>query len=470
MSETVHDVVGVGIGPFNLGLAAMLDGIEEDVDAVFLEREAEFNWHEGMLLEGATLEVPFLADLVTLADPTSPYSYLNYLRETGRLYEFYFYETFQVPRREYNEYLRWVVAELESCRFGRDVTAVRWDDEHGHYVVTATHPETGERFEYRGENLALGVGSRPQIPDHLQGHPERDVFHTATYRGNRERVLEADSVTVVGSGQSAAEVFQDLLERQADPDNDYRLDWLTRSDGFFPMEYSKLGLQHFTPEYDRYVYDLPQDVKDEFIPEQELLYKGIDPGTSAEIYDLLYRRSIGDRDPDVGLFAMTEVRDIEAVGDGAQYALDCHQWQAEESFVHESEVVVLGTGYERPIPDFLDPLADVIGWDEQGRFEVTADHRLEIDAAGDIFLQNAEMHTHGVGVPDLGLGCYRNTRFVNRLVGREAYPEDADTVYQDFAVEQFVERAPNASRRHGNGSESSSGADPSRPSPPTQND
>ncbi|ELZ05411.1 monooxygenase [Natrialba asiatica DSM 12278] len=423
-----------------------------------------------MLLEGATLEVPFLADLVTLADPTSPYSYLNYLRETGRLYEFYFYETFQVPRREYNEYLRWVVAELESCRFGREVTAVRWDDERGHYVVTATHPETGERFEYRGENLALGVGSRPQIPDHLQGHSERDVFHTATYRGNRERVLEADSVTVVGSGQSAAEVFQDLLERQADPDNDYRLDWLTRSDGFFPMEYSKLGLQHFTPEYDRYVYDLPQGVKDEFIPEQELLYKGIDPGTSAEIYDLLYRRSIGDRDPDVGLFAMTEVRDIEAVGDGAEYALDCRQWQAEESFVHESEVVVLGTGYERPIPDFLDPVADAIGWDEQGRFEVTADHRLAIDVPGDVFLQNAEMHTHGVGVPDLGLGCYRNARFVNRLVGHEAYPEDTDTVYQDFAVEQFVERAPNASRQHGNGTESSSGADPSRPSPPTQKD
>ncbi len=32
---------------------------------------------------------------------------------------------------------------------------------------------------------------------------------------------------------------------------DYRLDWLTRSEGFFPMEYSKLGLQHFTPEYTR---------------------------------------------------------------------------------------------------------------------------------------------------------------------------------------------------------------------------
>ena len=438
----VYDVVGVGIGPFNLGLAAMLDGVEEDIDAAFLERDGEFQWHEGMQLDGTTLEVPFLADLVTLADPTSEYSYLNYLRETGRIYEFYFYETFQVPRLEYNDYLQWVVGCLDTCRFNREVIDVRWDED-GHYVVIARDPETDETIEYHAENLALGIGSRPQIPESHAGHPDEDVFHTARYRYNREHVLDVDSITVVGSGQSAAEVFQDVLERQSD--HGYRLDWLTRSDGFFPMEYSKLGLQHFTPEYEQYVYDLPQEVKNELVPNQDLLYKGIDPETSAEIYDLLYRRSIGDCCPDVGLFAMTEVRDIVDVGDA--YALDCHQWQTEESFVQESEIVILGTGYERPIPDFLEPIEDAIGWDEKGRFGVTEDHRLEIDLPGDVFLQNAEPHTHGVGVPDLGLGCYRNTKFVNRLVGSEVYPEDTKTVFQDFSVEQFVEHAPNASRR-----------------------
>lgn len=440
----VHDVVGVGIGPFNLGLAAMIDGAEDEIDAAFLERDAEFHWHKGMLLDGTTLEVPFLADLVTLADPTNPYSYLNYLRETGRIYEFYFYETFQVPRREYNDYLKWVAQALDSCRFSREVTDVHWDDESEYYVISARNPKNGERFEYRGEHLALGIGSRPQIPEQLQGYPDHDVFHTARYRDNRERVLTASSVTVVGSGQSAAEVFQDLLQRQQD--HDYRLDWLTRSDGFFPMEYSKLGLQHFTPEYEQYIYDLPQDVKDELIPNQDLLYKGVDPDTSAEIYDLLYRRSIGDRDPDVGLFAMTDVRNIEDRGDA--YALECHQWQTDESFIQESEIVILGTGYERPVPSFLDPLEDAINWDEKGRFEVTEDHRLDIDVGGDVFLQNAELHTHGVGVPDLGLGCYRNTKFVNRLACREVYPEDTDTVYQDFSLDQFIERAPGASRAH----------------------
>jgi siderophore synthetase component len=76
-----HDVVGIGLGPFNLGLAAMLDGAESDVDAAFLERDAEFTWHEGMLLEGATLEVPFLADLVTLAPTVTEYIWGIYERD-----------------------------------------------------------------------------------------------------------------------------------------------------------------------------------------------------------------------------------------------------------------------------------------------------------------------------------------------------------------------------------------------------
>ncbi len=439
MTDEVYDIVGIGLGPFNLGLAALLDGTE--ADGLFLEQRPEFRWHEGMLIEGTTLEVPFLADLVTLADPTNPHSYLNYLRETGRIYEFYFYETFQIPRREYDDYLRWASERLGSCQFDRRVESVRWNASEKLFVLTAVHPETGEVHEYRAADVALGVGSQPHVPDALDNHPAVDVFHTASYLHRRERCLDADSITVVGSGQSAAEVFLDLLDHQ--PEGGYRLDWLTRSDGFFPMEYSKLGLQHFTPEYTQYVYDLSQETKDELIPDQDLLYKGIDPDTSAEIYDLLYRRSIGDREPDIGLFATTEVSAIEETNRG--YRLACEQTQTEQEFTHESEVVVLGTGYERPAPDCLDPLSDRIAYDDHGRFRITEDYRLELPGIeGCTFVQNAELHTHGVGTPDLGLGCYRNTRIVNQLLGREIYPLDTDTVYQDFSLEQFLERAPGA--------------------------
>ena len=98
-----HDVVGVGIGPFNLGLAALLHGVG-DVDALFLDAKPRFHWHPGLMLDDAEVQVPFLADLVTLADPTSPYSFLSYLHARGRLYRFYFHERLHVLRREFDAY------------------------------------------------------------------------------------------------------------------------------------------------------------------------------------------------------------------------------------------------------------------------------------------------------------------------------------------------------------------------------
>ncbi|SEQ83136.1 lysine N(6)-hydroxylase/L-ornithine N(5)-oxygenase family protein [Natrinema salaciae] len=452
-----YDVLGVGLGPFNLGLAALLDGADPalELDAVFLEREPAFAWHEGMLIEGATLEVPFLADLVTMADPTNPYSFLNYVRERDRIYEFYVYETFQIPRREYDEYLRWVAETVPTTQFDREVTSVEYEassgssdgsETTGTFVVEAVAPETGQRYRYRADDLVVGVGSRPSLPEFAREHAGADgpLFHTADYLERRDDALDAGSITVVGSGQSAAEVVLDLLERQST--HDYRLDWLTRSDGFFPMEYSKLGLQHFTPEYTRYFYELPQSRKDDLLADQDLLYKGIDPETSERIYDTLYERSIGDPDPDFGMLATTAVVDIERA-DGS-YWLDCEQRQQGRAFALETDAVILGTGYHRPTPTFLEPIADRIAFDDRGRFRVSEDYRLEgdfggaDDAGGRVFVQNAALHTHGVGTPDLGLGCYRNAVIVDRLAGREVYPIDRDTVFQTFDVEQFADHAP----------------------------
>lgn len=439
-SAHVHDVLGVGLGPFNLGLAALAEPID-GLDAVFLEQQPEFAWHEGMLIEGTTLEVPFLADLVTLADPSSPYSYLAYLRDTDRLYEFYFYERFQIPRREYNEYCKWVAKRLSACRFGRRVVAVRGGEE-GPFEVVAEEPADGETHThtYYARDLVVGIGSRPHVPEGFRDVPDADVFHTASYLDRRERVLDADAVTVVGSGQSAAEVFEDLLDRQ--PDEGYRLDWLTRSDGFFPMEYSKLGLQHFTPEYTRYFNDLSQATRDRVLPEQDLLYKGIDPDTSDAIYETLYEHSIGDADPEVGLLAMTTVQDIETTT-GGRYRLRCEQHQEGTRFVHESDVVILGTGYRRPDPAFLSPIDPHLRRDDRGRFRIKSDYGLDTDGLdGRIFVQNADLHTHGVGAPDLGLGCYRNAVILDQLVADSPYPVDRDTVFQDFSAERFVEKSP----------------------------
>ena len=435
-SDGIHDLLGVGIGPFNLSLAALLEPVPE-VDAVFLEQKPSFEWHPGLLMEETTLQVPFLADLVTMADPTSSYSFLNYLNAHGRLYRFYFLERFHVPRREYDHYCRWVSERLKSCRFGERVEEIRWNGGgESHFEVRAREVVSGEGRTYHARHLALGVGSAPHIPECMEGMPEEDVFHSAEFLSRKERFEGAGSVTVVGSGQSAAEVFYELLKEQEE--HGYRLDWFTRSRGFFPMEYSRLGLEHFSPEYIRYFHGLPQKQRDRVLSRQDLLYKGIDVETIARIYDLLYERSVGGAKPDVRLLALTEIGGVEPVEGpgGNRYRLLCRQVEEDRFFVHETERVVLATGYRYSVPGFLGRIKDLIRWDGADRYLVDLDYRLELtqECPNDIFVQNGEIHTHGVGAPDLGLGAHRSAVIVNNLAGRPVYPVREKNVFQQFGV------------------------------------
>ncbi len=107
----IYDVIGVGVGPFNLSLAALCQPLH-DIKTLFLDQKDQFNWHPGMMIEGAHLQTPFMSDLVTMADPTSPLSYLSYAKQTNRFYPFYIRENFFLQRKEYNQYCQWVSQHL----------------------------------------------------------------------------------------------------------------------------------------------------------------------------------------------------------------------------------------------------------------------------------------------------------------------------------------------------------------------
>ncbi len=426
-----YDLIGVGIGPFNLALAALLEPVA-GVDPLFLEQRQEFSWHPGLLLEGCTTQVPFLADLVTLADPTSPHSFLAYLKAHDRLYRFYVREEFHVPRREYDHYCRWVAGRLAACRFGRRVERVRWLDRPALFEADVVQPMGGAARRVRGRNLVLGVGGAPRVPAGLAAALGKDVLHAASFLEHRDHLRRGSAIVVVGSGQSGAEIFLELLREQ--PTTGYRLDWLTRSAGFPPMEYSKLGLEHFTPDYTRYFQALPEATRDRLLPTQDLLYKGIDTATIAAIYDLLYERTVGGASPPARLLAHTAVRGIDRRGD--HWRLQCHQWEQDARFSLEADRVVLATGYRTDPPACIEELRPRIAWDQAGRYRVGPDYRVETDPAvsGALLVQNAELHSHGVGAPDLGLGAHRAAVIANALAGREVYRLPARTAFTDFAA------------------------------------
>ena len=80
-------LIGVGAGPANLSLAAMLYG-DPGLPNLFFDRKPHFTWHDDQLITGSTLQVSIFKDLVSLSDPTNRFSFLPYLHEQGRIYHF----------------------------------------------------------------------------------------------------------------------------------------------------------------------------------------------------------------------------------------------------------------------------------------------------------------------------------------------------------------------------------------------
>ncbi|OEV30829.1 lysine 6-monooxygenase [Streptomyces nanshensis] len=436
------DLAGIGVGPFNLSLAALAHGVP-GLRTAFYEQSDGFHWHPGMLIEGATLQVPFLADLVTLADPASPWSFLSFLKAQERLFPFYFAERFHIERAEYDAYCRWVCEGLgDGVRFGHRVDAVRWHPELRLFELDFTRQKAdGPAAQGRSyaRNLVLGVGTEPHVPEPLRalassvgaGAP---VIHSSAYLDHRERLLEAAHVTVVGSGQSGAEVFLDLLRRR--PTGREGLHWITRSAAFAPMEYSKLGLEHFTPDYTSYFHGLPESVRDGLVPRQWQLHKAVDHGTLAAVHDELYHRTLGGGWPDAVLTPGVAVRTAGRIG-ATRVELHLEHTEQDMRTRLATDAVVLATGYrERPLGGVLASLEPWLQRDAAERIRVDEHYRLVTDrsVSGAVYVQNAERHTHGVGTPDLGLAAHRSAVILNSLTGQERYRLPRRTAFTTFGL------------------------------------
>lgn len=423
----VYDFAGIGVGPFNLGLAALSEPVE-GLDGVFLERRESFDWHPGMMLEPAHLQVPFMADLVTLADPTSRYSFLNFLKQTGRLYRFYIRENFYPLRAEYNQYCQWVAGQLESVRFGTDVREITHDD--GVYTLSVNGPDGPEVL--RARRLVLGTGTAPYVPDSCAGVVDAGglVLHNTDYLSRKSELQSKASITIVGSGQSAAEIYYELLQ-EIDVYG-YQLNWVTRSGRFFPLEYTKLTLEMTSPEYVDYFHELPQEQRDGLIKSQKNLYKGINSELIDAIYDLLYTKSLSGL-VDTRLLTHSALTAASWDTSAASHTLQLRHEEQGQDYTLETEAVVLATGYSYREPGFLSGIQDRIARDSRGRFAVNRNYSTGVDPS-EIFVQNAELHTHGFVTPDLGMAAYRNSCILREITGTEVYPVERSIAFQQFGA------------------------------------
>ncbi|WP_367143326.1 lysine N(6)-hydroxylase/L-ornithine N(5)-oxygenase family protein [Pantoea stewartii] len=427
MNDNIYDFIGIGIGPFNLSLACLSEPVE-GLNGLFLDQNPGFDWHTGMMLESAHLQTPFMADLVTLADPTSPYSLLNYMKQKGKLYSFYIREDFFLMRKEYNQYCQWACSKLSNLRWNTRVDYVSYDEALQCYRVRAVDTVSGQQQDWLTRRLVLGTGPEAWLPG--CSHPYRSRFtHSSQYLANKADLQKKPSITVLGSGQSAAEIYYDLLT-EIDRFG-YQLNWITRAPRFYPLEYTKLTLEMTSPEWVDYFHALPGEKRDALNARHKNLYKGINSTLINAIYDLMYVKQL-DGALNVNLFTHSELTGMRALSNG-EFELALHQQEQDCAFTRRTHGLVMATGYQYRPPMFIEGISQRLRWDEKGRYDVQRNY--SIDRHNQIFVQNAELHTHGFVTPDLGMACYRNSVLLREITGKEIYPVERQIAFQTFPAQ-----------------------------------
>lgn len=406
--EKVYDIIGVGIGPFNLGMAALCSEIPE-LNCLFIDGSESFNWHPGMMLPAARLQVPWYADLVSLASPCSRFNYMNYLHSKQKQFRFAIADHAFIKRHVYNDYCRWVSEQLPSLQFGTACTSI--EKENQFYRVKTT------KGSFLTQKIIMGTGTVPFIPE-LGQKPSENIFHSSGYIFKKENILKQDAITIVGSGQSAAEIFYDLMQSYKG-----KLNWFSRSHRFYPMDYSKLTLEMSTPDYIDYFFSLPERKKQAILKSQDALYKGINHALINDIYDMLDELDTKR----INLQCNCELKKI-----ADNHMLTFLNTDEERTFAHSTNAVILATGYRASVPDCIKPLRPFIQLTKDGFYKPNRNYSL--DDAGSIFIQNGEQLTHGFNASDLSLGPYRNAIILNTILGYEHYKIEKNITFQTFSL------------------------------------
>jgi L-ornithine N5-oxygenase len=389
------DLLFIGAGPSNIAMAVAIEerGCRPDVEKiVMLEAGDAIAWHRGMMFPEAQSQVSFLKDLVTLRNPTSEFSFLNFLHKTGRLEDFVNLQTFFPYRREISAYLQWCVDLLRKVeiRYSSAVVSVKPllndDGEVTRWSVSCWNGRT-----YLADRVVYGAGRDANVPELFADIDSERVLHASRFLDKVGALDSASirSVAVVGGAQSSAEVYQECLNRF--PAAQVRL--LMRSVGFSPYGGSKFTNEIYGNEYVDGFFDAPAATRQRLL---EAMHGSNYAGVTPTMLESLFRFHYLQRLDNVDRARIHTSATILAFGnvDGRLVM----KWSAgNDAQVHEEgfDLVVLGTGYKNEVPALIRPVLEVLGMAD---LVITRGYRANIACTPGVSLHLLGVNeaTHGI--------------------------------------------------------------------------
>ncbi|MBA3661790.1 MAG: SidA/IucD/PvdA family monooxygenase [Gammaproteobacteria bacterium] len=434
-NDTIKTLLGIGIGPSNLSLAALLSPLKE-FSSVFFDSKKFFAWHPGMLMPNAKLQVSHLEDLVTLVDPTNPYSFVAFLANKKRLYRFIYAKFNRILRIEFNEYLAWVSQNLSNLNFSHHVEKISFQDNY-FLLETATK-------KIKGKHLVLGTGTTPSVPTWARPYLGPTVFHSQHFLENFKN-FSGKRVAVIGGGQSSAEIIDAIISKSENLPS--QLYWISRRNQFQQLDESSFVYELFSPAYNEYFFNLNTEVQQKKLHENALANDGISVTTLTAIYQKLYALElIEKRGKFFQLLTNYDFIGLQADRCNETWRMTCEQRQLNKIWNAEVDIIIFCTGYERLVPACLTDFRDRIDL-HHDQFTVHNDFSIAWDGPQThrIYVQNGARHQHGVADTSLCLMAWRSAKIINSIAEKELYSIDDNSSAIDWNSMRVKEKYGSAS-------------------------
>jgi L-ornithine N5-monooxygenase len=401
-----YDIVGIGFGPANIGLAVALEESGWGGRTLFLERRPTPDWQSGMLLDGTDIQHHPLRDFVTPRNPLSPYGFLNFLKCEGRLFQFLNLDIAFPLRKDYAAYVRWVADQFDRwVRYGQDVIDIRFekngDVRKPMIIIRLSGGET-----IRARTLSLATGRTPAVPGSFQRLVGDRVVHFSDYLPSLARWREQGcvrSIAVIGGSQSAIEITLDLA-RYHPP---FQVHNIHRGFGYQLKDTSPFTEEIYFPDFVDAFYHSKGPRQQQLWRElRRSNYGSADHDVIQRLYTQLYEQRL-DGDKRISLHTNCEVAAAEE-GSGLTFDLTLRDLYSGAERMLDVDAIVLATGFknfglgddEEPYHPLLRNVAQFAACRPGGDISVSRDYRIRA-AEGDrllpIFLNGLCESSHGFG-------------------------------------------------------------------------
>lgn len=451
------DLIGIGFGPSNLALAVCAREVDTRCRCLFLERNAQFDWHPGMLLDGARMQISFLKDLVSLRNLASPYTFLRYTKARGRLEQFVNLNQFRPTRLEYQDYLRWVAAEFaDQVRYDAAVQRVTPISSNGSglslFRVEVEDVATRVPSVYFARNIVYAAGGKARKPANGQAQA-RGVIHSSEFLP-RFPALFADRAkpyvfAVAGGGQSAGEIVAYLMQHY----DQAQVHLLISKYALRPTDNSPFVNEQFYWQRADDFYHFADEKRAALLQElRDTNYGTMRQELLEDIYNTAYLDAVKARQR-LFIHDCSRLSGIREKGQSLRATIEDRFGGPEREL--RCDGIVLATGYERSLDaDMFAAVFPLLARDSSGRLQMSRNCRVQTapELRAGFYVQGYGELVFGLGDTLLSLLPFRSKEIFEDICAHTRNDvSDAEPSYMplsqirrgtNYPPELFLERNP----------------------------